>query len=87
MSAKNYEEIRLAPGSVGGNPNDPRSLWPKPQISAWDAAQKERRKLVTSRMVCTQEITLAEIQQAISANLIEVWKKLCIVRVTFFISL
>ncbi len=86
-SSKNYEEIRLAPPSVGGNPSDPRNLWPQPQISAWDAAQKERRKFVTSRMVCTQEITLAEIQQAISANLIEVWKKLCIVRVTFFISL
>ena len=87
MSAKNYEEIRLAPRSVGGNPSDPRSLWPKPQISAWDAAQRERPKLVTSRMVCMQEITLAEIQQAISANWIELWKKLCIVRVTFFISL
>jgi hypothetical protein len=86
-SSKNYEEIRLAPPSVGGNPSDPRNLWPKRQISAWDAAQKERGKFVTSRMVCTQEITLAEIQQAISANLIEVWKKLCIVRVTFFISL
>lgn len=84
---KNYEEIRLAPPSVGGNPSDPRNLWPKPQISTWDAAQKERPKLVTSRMVCTQEITLAEIQQAISANLIELWKKLCIVRVTFFVSL
>lgn len=84
---KNYEEIRFVPPSVGGNPSDPRNLWPKPQISAWDAAQKERPKLVTSRMVCTQEITLAEIQQAVSANLIEVWKKLCIVRVTFFVSL
>ena len=84
---KNYEEIRLAPPSLGGNPSDPRNLWPKPQISAWDAAQKDRPKLVTSRMVCTQEITLAEIQQAISANLIELWKKLCIVRVTFFVSL
>lgn len=83
---KNYEAIRLAPPSVGDNPSDPRNLWPKPQINAWDAAQ-ERPKLVTSRMVCTQEITLAEIQQAVSANLIEVWKKLCIVRVTFFVSL
>ena len=87
LLSKNYQEIRLVPPEVGGNPSDPRNLWPKPPISAWDVARKERSKFVTSRMVCTQEITLAEIQQAISANLIEVWKKLCIVRVTFFISL
>jgi hypothetical protein len=86
-SPMNYEAIHLAPPGVGGNPSKPRNLWPKPQISAWDAAQKKRPQLVTSRMVCTQEITLAEIQQEISANLIELWKKLCIVRVTFFISL
>lgn len=84
---KNYQEIRLVPLGVGGNPSDSRNLWSKPQISAWDAARKERSKFVTSRMVCTQEITLAEIRQAISINLIEVWKKLCIVRVTFFVSL
>ncbi|MEO7623178.1 MAG: hypothetical protein ABIS30_08940 [Gallionella sp.] len=83
----NYEEIHLAPPSVGGSLGNPHNLWPKPQISAWDAAQKERPKLVATRMVCTQEITFAEIQQSISANLIELWKKLCIVRVTFFISL
>ena len=84
---KNYEKIRPELLGVGGTPNDPRNLWPKPHISAWDAAKKEQPKFVTSRMVCAQEIALAEIQQAITANLVEAWKKLCILRVTFFVSL
>jgi len=84
---KYYEEVHLTPPSIGGNPSDPRNLWPKPQISAWDAGKKAQLKFGTYRMVCAQESTLAEVQQAVATNLIEAWKKLCILRVSFLLSL
>ena len=84
---KYYEEVHLTPPSIGGNPSDPRNLWPKPQISAWDAGKKDQPKFVTYRMVCAQEISFAEVQQAMAINLIEAWKKLCILRVSFLLSL
>jgi hypothetical protein len=82
---KHYEEIHLIPPSIGGNPSDPRNLWPKPRISEWDAGKKDQLKFVTYRMVCTQDITLAEVQHALAASWIDAWRKLCILRVSFLL--
>ena len=55
---KYYEEVHLIPLSIGGNPSDPRNLWPEPRISDWNADKKDRLEFVIYRMVCAQEITL-----------------------------
>jgi hypothetical protein len=83
---KYYEEVHLIPPTFGGNLNTPRKLWPKLQIIAWDAGKKDQLKFVTYRMVCVQDISLAEIRHAMAANLVEAWKKLCIMRVSFLLS-
>jgi hypothetical protein len=82
---KYYDEIHLIPPE--DNPGDPLKLGPKPRINKWDVAKTEPPKFITYRMVCAQEdVTLAEVQRAIMANLIEAWKKLCVLRVTFLVS-
>ena len=85
---KYYGDIHLTLPDKS-NPNDPWNLGPKPRINEWDVAREVPPKFVTYRMVCVQDeaVTTAEIQQAVTANLIDAWKKLCIVRVTFLISL
>jgi Protein of unknown function (DUF5131) len=37
---RDYEEDHLVPLSVGGNPTDPRNLWPEPRNSEWNADRK-----------------------------------------------
>jgi hypothetical protein len=83
---KYYDEIHLIPPE--DNPGDPWNLGPKPRINKWDVAKTTQPKFITYRMVCAQDdVTLAEVQRAITANLIEAWKKLCVLRVTFLVSL
>jgi len=72
---KHYEEDHLIALSIGGAPDDPRNLWPEPRISEWDAKKKDRLEFVLYKMVCNQEISLAEAQHAMATNWIEAWKK------------
>ena len=72
---KHYEEDHLITLSIGGAPDDPRNLWPKPRISEWDADKKDQLEFVTYRMVCAQEISFAEAQHAMATNWIEAYKK------------
>lgn len=75
------------PPIIGGNPSDPRNLWPKPRISEWDAGKKVQPQFVTYRMICAQDLSLAELQHLMAASWVETWKKLCILRVSFLLSL
>lgn len=72
---KHYEEDHLIALSIGGAPNDPRNLWPEPRISEWNAKKKDHLEFVLYKMVCAQEITLAEAQRAMAVNWIEAWKR------------
>lgn len=72
---KHYEEDHLIALSIGGAPHDPRNLWPEPRISEWDAKKKDRLEFVLYKMVCAQEISLAEAQHAMATNWIEAWKR------------
>jgi len=71
---KHYEEDHLIALSIGGAPHDPRNLWPEPRISEWDAKKKDRLEFVLYKMVCGQEISLAEAQHAMATNWIDAWK-------------
>ena len=72
---KHYEEDHLIALSIGGAPDDPNNLWPEPRISEWSAKQKDRLEFVLYKMVCAQEISLAEAQHEMAANWIEAWKQ------------
>ena len=72
---KHYEEDHLIALSIGGAPHDPLNLWPEPRKSEWGAKKKDRLEFVLYKMVCNQEISLAEAQHAMSTNWIEAWKR------------
>ena len=71
---KHYDEDHLIALSIGGAPNDPHNLWPEPRNSKWNARKKDQLEFVLFKMVCDQEISLAEAQHAMATNWIEAWK-------------
>ena len=75
LNPKHYEEDHLIPLSIGGNPRDPRNLWPEPRNSEWSAAKKDDLEFTLYRMVCKNEISLKDAQAEIATNWIEAYKK------------
>ena len=43
---RNYEQDHLIPLSIGGNPSDPRNMWPQPRSGEWSAEQKNDLEFV-----------------------------------------
>jgi len=72
---KHYEEDHLIALSIGGDPRDPHNLWPEPRRSEWNAAKKDQLEFVLYKMVCRNEISLAEAQHEMGTNWIEAWKR------------
>jgi hypothetical protein len=72
---QHYEEDHLIALSIGGAPDDPHNLWPEPRNSKWNARKKDQLEFVLYKMVCDQEISLAEAQHAMATNWIEAWKR------------
>ena len=72
---KHYEEDHLIALSIGGASDDSRNLWPEPRNSEWNAKKKDRLEFVLYKMVCNQEISLAEAQHEMATNWIEAWKR------------
>jgi hypothetical protein len=72
---KHYEEDHLIALSIGGAPHDPRNLWPEPRNSEWGADKKDRLEFVIYKMVCAQEISLADAQHKMATNWVEAWKQ------------
>jgi competence protein ComEC len=60
-----YEEDHLVPLSVGGNPSDPRNLWPEPGASP---NAKDRVEADLQGAVCAHQVSLASAQQAIATD-------------------
>ena len=71
---QNYEQDHLIPLSIGGNPSDPKNLWPQPRAGQWGAEQKNDLEFVVYKMVCTGDISLAEAQQRVARNWIEAYQ-------------
>ncbi|MFZ6689307.1 hypothetical protein ACO0K0_16305 [Undibacterium sp. SXout11W] len=72
---KHYEEDHLIALSIGGAPDDVKNLWPEPRNSEWNAAKKDQLEITIYKMVCANQISLVDAQQAMSGNWIEAWKK------------
>ncbi|MHB1098229.1 MAG: hypothetical protein ACYCZR_01625 [Burkholderiales bacterium] len=71
---RDYEEDHLVPLSAGGNPTDPRNLWPEPRNSEWSAKRKDQLEFAMYKAVCHGDISLEEAQRAFSINWIEAYK-------------
>jgi hypothetical protein len=59
-----YQEDHLISLELGGNPTDPRNLWPEPYPRAADVDKIENE---LNAKVCSGELSLAEAQQQESA--------------------
>ena len=59
-SPSDYQEDHLISLELGGNPTDPRNLWPEPYPRAADVDRIENE---LNDQVCSGELTLAEAQQ------------------------
>lgn len=63
-----YEEDHFISLELGGNPTDPRNLWPEPYGPKPGAKEKDVVENYLHRQVCAGETTLAEAQQAITTD-------------------
>lgn len=68
-SASDYEEDHLIPLELGGNPTDPKNLWPEPGAAP---NAKDRIENLLHARVCRGEITLREAQREIASD----WTKI-----------
>ena len=69
-----YEEDHLISLQLGGNPTDPKNLWPQPYRIKCGARIKDVLETKLKRMVCDGKITLEEAQHAIATNWIAAYK-------------
>ena len=63
-----YEEDHLIPLELGGHPTDPRNLWPEPLTGPYGATRKDGLENSLHSKVCSDLITLAAAQSAITTN-------------------
>jgi len=59
-SLSDYQEDHLISLELGGNPTDPRNLWPEPYPRA---AEVDKIENELNAQVCSGELTLAQAQQ------------------------
>jgi len=68
---RDYEEDHLIPLEVGGNPTDPRNLWPEPyqtSISDGGAYYKDKVENYLHEQVCAGRISLQDAQHEIAKD-------------------
>ena len=63
-SASAYEEDHLISLQLGGNPSDPKNLWPQPYADN-GARKKDVVETALKRLVCSNSITLKDAQKEI----------------------
>lgn len=62
-----YEEDHLISLELGGNPTDPKNLWPQPYAGT-NSHTKDVLETKLKTLVCSGKITLAVAQHAIATN-------------------
>jgi hypothetical protein len=72
---KAYEEDHLIPIELGGNPRDPRNLWPEKWDGKYGAHVKDKLENRLHKLVCNGTLTLKAAQTCISRAWITCYKK------------
>lgn len=67
-STASYEEDHLISLELGGNPTDPKNLWPQKYTTPYGAHQKDLLENKLKQMVCANQIPLAKAQFIISTD-------------------
>lgn len=67
---KDYEEDHLIPLEIGGDPRDPKNLWPEAYQSSIEsgARSKDQVENYLHEEVCSHKLTLAEAQREIATD-------------------
>lgn len=71
MKSGDYEEDHLIPLELGGNPTDPKNLWPEPyatSIPDGGAKYKDKVESYLREQVCDGAMPLAQAQQEIATD-------------------
>ncbi len=75
QNTADYEEDHFVPLSIGGNPTDPKNLWPQPRNTpVWNANTKDTLEYTLYKDVCAGIISLATAQQAIVTDWVQAFK-------------
>jgi hypothetical protein len=72
-----YEEDHRIPLEVGGDPRDPRNLWPEPYNDTWGARVKDKLETFIKRRICAGAMTLADGQAVFRANWVTAFQTYC----------
>jgi hypothetical protein len=71
-----YEEDHFISLELGGNPTDPRNLWPEPYGPKPGAKEKDVVENYLHKQVCAGNLTLQDAQKAIVMDWYEVYKQI-----------
>jgi hypothetical protein len=71
---KNFEEDHLIPLEIGGNPADPKNLWPEPWWGTYGAKAKDKLENKLHKGICSGNTTLAEAQRIFAKDWISTYK-------------
>ena len=63
-----FEEDHLIPLELGGNPTDPKNLWPEPWDGPYGARVKDTLENKLHALVCAHQLSLTEAQSAFTSN-------------------
>ena len=73
--SSDYEEDHLISLELGGNPTDPKNLWPQAWDGDWGARKKDVIETYLKHEVCNDRITLVDAQTWISTDWVATYKK------------
>jgi hypothetical protein len=75
-----YEEDHLISLELGGNPTDPKNLWPQLWNGNWGAHKKDVIETRLKVLVCSGKVTLADAQHDISTDWVAAYQKYIVVK-------
>jgi len=67
-SPADYEEDHLISLELGGQPTDPRNLWPQPRYGSPNATNKDKVENYLKAQVCNGKLSLADAQKGIATD-------------------
>jgi hypothetical protein len=71
-----YEEDHLISLEIGGDPKDPKNLWPQPRhTTPYNASVKDTLENTLNNMVCSGQLSLATARQAIATDWVAAYRK------------
>ena len=69
-----FEEDHLIPLTLGGNPTDPKNLWPQSYKTTPNAREKDKVEIWLNKQVCDGDMSLKEAQTAIATNWVKTYQ-------------